>query len=59
MSMSTLISGLKGLAHNTELIINAFCFSDTQPTKEEYTFLTALGVRFSKVIIIIIYSYCI
>lgn len=47
--MGTLISGLKGLAHDTELAINAFCLSDTQPTKGEYTVLTALSARFSKV----------
>jgi hypothetical protein len=49
MSMSALISGLKGLAHDTELAIDAFCLSDTQPTKGEYTALTALSARFSKV----------
>jgi hypothetical protein len=49
MSMSTLISGLKSLVYDIELIIDVFCFSDTQPTKEEYTVLMTLGVRFSKV----------
>jgi hypothetical protein len=29
--------------------INAFWLSDTQPTKGEYTVLTALSARFSKV----------
>jgi hypothetical protein len=49
MSMGALISGLKGLAHDAELAIDAFCLSGTQPTKGEYTVLTALSARFSKV----------
>jgi hypothetical protein len=47
--MGALISGLKGLARNTELAIDAFCLLDTQPTKGEYNVLTALSARFSKV----------
>src|SRR2546429_9732514 len=48
MSIAPLISGLKGLAHDVEHTIDAFCSSDAQPKKGEYTVLTALSARFSK-----------
>jgi hypothetical protein len=48
MSIAAIISGLKGVAHDVEHTIDAFCSSDAQPTKGEYTVLTALSARFSK-----------
>jgi hypothetical protein len=48
MSIAALISGLKDLANDVEHTIDAFCSSDTQPTKGEYAILTALSARFSK-----------
>ena len=37
MAIAALISGLRSGAHDTKHTIGAFCFSNAQPMKGEYT----------------------